>query len=314
MIASCNLPPCDHAGGTSTHQKKVKGNSPDQSSDEGSWLSRLFRRMKGDEATSSSTRSSSPSNSTNIKNNNRKSTSAASTGVGERRPGSPIMRHDGSDAPQVSSYCNIPQAVLASRSVQVRDACSLFMVGWRPLNVATAIVIGQGAEVHLFLKDIVRVTVGGGGINGSVQTNEKYKRMSVSPSNPSTPSAAAAAKNLRHTVMLTPTSAKGGTGSVEGNGGESSFNDGRVTIELRGGYYCQLLVGQVELAPRRSSVHSNNTSDNTDDEVDTIEDFTSDPNAAQQLVERLSTLIKHSKQHFALSQANLALHADLCPS
>lgn len=190
------------------------------------------------------------------------------------------------------------------------------MVGWRPLNVATAIVVGQGADVHLFLKDIVRVTIGGGGINGSVQTNEKYKRMSVSPSNPQTPSAAAAAqKNFRHTVMLTPTSAKGGAGggSSDVGGGESSFNDGRVTIELRGGYYCQLLVGLVELAPRRSSAGSN-TSDNTDDEVDTIEDFTSDPNAAQQLVERLSTLIKHAKQHFALSQANLALHADLCPT
>jgi hypothetical protein len=271
IIASCNLP-----------STCLQGNDnvvalPSKQQEEG-FFSRLFRRSRSEETSSA-----------------RESSDKLPTSTSTSPP------------PVISSFCNIPQSVLGSRGVQVRDASSMFMVGWRPLNISTAIVVGPNGDVHLFLKDIIRVSVGGlaGSSNSSSNAN---KRMSVSPASAaqSSPSAAAAAKH-RHTVMLTSSALSNNKGNDE-----PTFNDGRITVEMRGGYFCQLLVGQVEIVPRRAP--SGGDEDSDDDEEEQIDDFTSDTAAAQQLADRLSTLIKHCKQHFALSQASLALHADLCPT
>lgn len=287
IIASCNLPKSVQVGVGGAHGSNVTLPLSDET---GGWFSRFVRRVRGEEAPSLE--------------------ASGSSSTADRRAACPHATTDASDAPQIASCCNIPPSELASRGVQVRDACSLFMVGWRPLNVSTAIVVGHDSEVRLFLKDIVRVSVGNS-LSGQQNPN---KRASVSPSSSvaqASPSPSASAAKHRHTVMLTSSSASGNKGNEE-----SPFNDGRVTVELRGGYFCQLLVGQVETAPRRSStsIRGGAEDDDTEDEVDTIEDFTSDPSAAQQLADRLSTLVRHVKQHFALSQASLALHADLCPS
>lgn len=206
--------------------------------------------------------------------------------------------------PPVTSHCNIPPSALTSRGMKIRDAGWLFMVGWRPLNPDTSIVFGSQGEVYLRLRDVTRVTLGASAICSATEPASHNTGGSASNRNTLPPSASVAAKRL----SMAPS-------ALQREAEEVGFNDGRITIEMRGGYYCQLLVGvvQVERGPPSGSPGSDDE-DQSDDDEPRIVDFTSDPSAAQDLVERLQTLIRHCRTHFAFSNASMALHVDLCPA
>lgn len=91
-------------------------------------------------------------------------------------------------------------------------------------------------------------------------------------------------------------------GDAKGSG--KAVNDGRITLTLRNGGLCQLVVGMVTSEASSNGVEG--------DEPHYVE-FTTDPTEAAVLVANLTALVKACRTHFAFGRASLALHKDMCP-
>ena len=176
-----------------------------------------------------------------------------------------------------SSYCRMPD----NRTFGLRadDTMDVSMIGWRPLNPATAITIGS--NIHICIKDVYRV---------SLLTSESDR------SQPPPAARGGKAPPARAAPATSPTQ-------------PAEVGDGRIGIELRNGRACHLLVGSVT---RDTDGPSPKGTDGASAGSDA--EFTSDPITAQAFAAALGAIVKHARTHFAFSQASMALHVDMCPA
>lgn len=229
-----------------------------------------------------------------------------------------------SSSSSYSSFCTAPSASMCNRSLRASHAGWLYMVGWRPLNPNTALVVGSASsstQVHISLKDIVQVSFGAASlppVSGSTVADRPMGyRHSVAPSTtrPASSSTSATTTKYRHSVMPS---------TLQKHADERGYNDGRLNLELEGGFYCQVAVGVVQTVRGNGPCSLGDESDeedgpprgqqSDDDDEERIVDFTLDPAAALELADRLTSLLRHCRTHFAFSAAKMALHADMCPN